>query len=791
MNQVPFKQDHYADFRLNVALRRVGQKVMLEILKYAIPKDENHSYHEHLSSMDNFSGKYFDTSQKNKLKTDSTGESFDITLIYKLFVHCCPKVFPQSHVKWKTVGEFDYYLGRIKKTRNDLVHSTNPIPFEELDARAYELKQLFINLLITGQKRFEIKESVIEELISDVECEIHFIISSPMSQTGVDEYLLTEGILESKLRYQKTSYINPVDFYVGLDFSTKIEDVFVTLEIKELENYQEGQRIGLNNLLKSFLHNNVSLIVVEGMAGSGKTTLSKYILSQWIKNTSIIQGLDKFSIVLYFQCNNNYINSIHDVIASVMPETSRRFPKEELLEAVLCQNLLIVIDGVDEAHPGTKAVIKELFFRSYGKNIKFFCTSRPEKVHWLYRMKGGLSCGVLSLVGIAKENRITFVKKLYSYYKKNIEFQKLCPLNKVIHILNKLSSTFIVCELKLPLFLALFTYLCSVEPTKMESLNSVVVLYKELITALKDRLMTRSIFRNDSASYLQDEEEIQEVIDECFSIFCEEAFDSLINNQETLSKESLSKIKMLSSTVGLNAKDILSSFLVVKIILTPMGIEEVVGFPHKGLKEYLAAVAAARKIRDGLLIQDLLQMPQDPKPREILERPLSCRPNKLDLNTNLMKYQNFILYLSGILSNEGLLTDTRVNEILKLYCKTGVYSTCQWLSLLIALDFHYLASEFILMKFKKLDINEDYFDTFINLLNYNCPKEIVLRVNSEFGQFYKLKKILNLLNGYNCNLKLLLQSYVKHPTRKLEADLINIVNCKNSRFVIQIWNDKN
>lgn len=773
MTNSTFKKEDFADFRLNLALKKVGQKLLLEILKYALPKEPRETYHEYLSKHGNFNHKKFDASQREKLKKDESGKDFDITLIFKLIINGCANIHPQSHSSWKTVGEFEHYLGRIKNIRNDLVHSSSPIPYEELNDRMVRLKEIFTGLIKTAQTRFEIDSSVVQGKIIEIEDDLQIILSSPLNQTDVDEFLVTEGVQESKSRYKKLSFVNPVDFFLGVEFSTKIDDVFITLEINELESHKRGKRISLENLLKSFFSNDISLLIVEGLAGSGKTTLSKFILSKWRENSSVIYGLRDFTFVLYLQCSNIYINSVYDLIASILPETSRRFQKEELIESIFCKKLLVVVDGIDEAHAGTKAVLKELFHRCQSKDIKFFCTSRPEKVHWVYRIKGNLKCGALSIAGIPSEDRISFVKKLYTYYSNIIQNEVICPLNKVIRILKNLSSTFINPDLKLPLFLALFAYLCTVEPDKVEGMNSLVSLYEELIIALRERLLTRSLTKNENAVSPQDEDDIVEGINSCFHLFCEEALVSLVEDKETFSQDSLIKIKKNSSAIGLTAKDVLSAFQVVKIVLTPFGFEEVVGFPHKGLKEFLAAKAAVQKIQDGCTITSIFCANQ--------EQNSGKRPSHLDLNTNLIKYQTIIPYLSGILVKKNILTDEYANEILKLFRKTGAYLSTQWLSLLVALDFHYLACEFVLMKFKKLDIKEDYLDTLLALLNYKSPKELIIRIETGLNYTEKLKRIFTLLNNFECNIKLIMRHSVRYPRKKCATNLLNVLNTKHSR----------
>ncbi|XP_047739498.1 uncharacterized protein LOC125178839, partial [Hyalella azteca] len=123
------------------------------------------------------------------------------------------------------------------------------------------------------------------------------------------------------------------------------------------------------------------VMVVTGVAGSGKTTLVKNIVLQFfISEQGAADYFRSFNQLIFYECMDRTSLTLNDVILQHYKDLCIELGKENVLLALLRLDVLFIIDGFDEVNNVSKNVVIEIFEMIWGSNCRVLITTRPHAV---------------------------------------------------------------------------------------------------------------------------------------------------------------------------------------------------------------------------------------------------------------------------------------------------------------------------------------------------------------------------------------------------------------------------
>ena len=314
----------------------------------------------------------------------------------------------------------------------------------------------------------------------------------------------------------------------------------------------------------------------EGIAGSGKTTLSWHMSREWAHK----RLLEQFQILIYLQLNDPQVQSATH-FSDIIPYPDKILQQQIASEILDRQGLGVcfLLDGLDEAPTSLlDLLMDELIIGRPGgwqlPKASFIMTSRPAG-SVTTKLKPFLSSRVI-VEGFSGNNLNQFLdaslgttsekEMLLSKFELNPRLQGLCchPINAVI-----------VC------FLTLFM--------KEDLPTTQTNLYKPLVCNFLIRHMDTRITEKQSHDImidnLTDDSCIPPQICDPFRIICHLAYSSVLKNKRLFTAKELGEAQV----------DNVLGFLKVHPKLTMYGSERYYSFFHLSLQEFLAAVCLSKK----------------------------------------------------------------------------------------------------------------------------------------------------------------------------------------------------
>ena len=812
------KSEDHADFKVFKAIQNTGRSVMHKILVWGCEKDKDESYSQYIKRKTRMTNtewrKSFDADQRETLRVDSEGNSFDVSLLYKCIQKLCKEVHQSKDEDWKDRSEssLEFLLYSIKKFRNDFIHKQKTMTHDEVITKMNRLRYLYTKSVYAAGKLFKVANHKVQESVIQVHKDLDGILQAPLVQNDVEDYLkhilieqlkdymVKEGSKELISNYYALSEVNPIHFIAGNECHMDVCGVFTYMEVEEAERLTQGTPVTYRSILE-LCHNNkamdaisdmmshktpkntpsakksnASIILLEGLVGSGKTTITKLFISNWKKENNEISSLDTFNLVIYMECRNSYISSLSDLLISNMPKTAERFQPEDLVKVALQLRLLVLIDGLDELNSESEKVVNELFYKIYGRDVTVLCTSRPEKVNYFYRMvPSHIKTAHVRIIGIPESKREEFIAKYHRQLITYIDPANESSLQGLLTILSKLTRL-LGNHIRLPLNLVLVTYLWIVAPEKLTTVGTATGLYIALHDLFKEKMMDRiqkKIFNVERCSVSSIDEKCKLFLQAIYN----ESLVSLSKDDIILSDESCQKIFSASKNICSIGEEVMSAFLVVKTMWTPKGFKKVVSMPHKGLQDFLAAQAIVAKL--GKVSRSIISILND------LHKDKSS-------SLNLAKYQNVLYHIPGLMRYNKGLSKARARELIGLFKRAGIRDSDQWLDTLVEMEFHKIMCIQVVQHMDDLRIRDDNMDSVSQLIRNACPKSAAVSIAPNTDNSFKLAQIIEKLHECSCHTRIVFfgRASIDHQKPLLEIfHYIREVNMKVFEIYIGVFID--
>ena len=309
-------------------------------------------------------------------------------------------------------------------------------------------------------------------------------------------------------------------------------------------------------------------ILIQSVAGGGKSTLCNRLAYLWANNSAEIQRLDNFDLVFLIKVNLIKPNdkSIYDYIhRELLPDV------DNICDVIKDLKMLFIVDGYDELR-GNKTVVEDLLAKHVCPQSTVILTTRYGQTPALKYFSNGF--GITSL---SSDDVQTFLSKL-----PRSTDATLTQINLDTHPLGAILST--------PLFLW-FYYLLGEEVFKGVHLSSRTSLFTHILDGILHKASAR--LKKTEAECRKAVEMLEELAYKCL---CKDNlnFDKPLNDLST-------KLGLVKQT---------QSHLNLKLHTTYT-------FTHKSLAEYLAARFIVNQSGDDLiaLLSDIPEV-KDPEHRQ-------------------------------------------------------------------------------------------------------------------------------------------------------------------------------
>lgn len=824
-------------YRLYELSSKVGKNVMYLVFCWGCPKPATMSLREFLVSRKGMSNnefkRRFDKSQREKIDNDPSGCTYDVTLLFACIQVGCSDLVPVGNEAWITHDEskLEYFLQAIKNFRNEIAHSTGENMTQlEIFAKIEEIRIMFTKTIELAGLKYQQPQQEIESHVSHLNESLNDTRDTPLSPVDFRQYsqeILTQrshlkklvnsrGKDELKAAYSVESQIDPVSFISGGQ-NLEISSIFTRVEMVHDSQKDFRQEPTYENIFEitDSHRDKPSILLVEGVAGAGKTTLCKLILFSWSKESGLVHGLDQYDLLFHIKCHNSSISSFLSFLLTQLPKTSCLVKDEDLIRSVLNSNVLFLVDGLDEINRSSNKLLTELFqkhFKVSAGNIRILCTTRPERVDFMDKMvPSSIKMCHLRLNGISKDRRVEFVTKLDQEMRRiGLSHQNTNGLINFLTASTKLSEHF-----RFPLNLVLLTYLWAVHPDAVKLITSATSLYCIIMEMTQKKLIKRLSQRKGTQNL--PENEIKRRCTKFLEAMYRESLLALRWDAVTLKKESIDRLVSVCKKLTLPSDDLFSASLTLTKSWTLSGVEEEVGFPHKGLQDFYASQSIILSIgkKDEKIVEPIKNdihkiLEARSIPIEIRADILQYVENQITTYQNehktilrvlqdlhqedteplqLSKYHNTLIHLAGLLSKNGSdMVEQYAEEIVNLLVKSGVRDPEHWLNVVAEAECSPTMAKEVgkVIIPDRWKVRDGHLQAASILLRHSSVRHIELDIDSDPRKLLGFVEFLQQLSQYPCDVHLNLHQHWQHPELDYSDDFFDHLRSQHGQAGFQV-----
>ena len=329
------------------------------------------------------------------------------------------------------------------------------------------------------------------------------------------------------------------------------------------------------------------LIYFEGIAGSGKTTLSWHACQEWARK----KILTHFQLLLHVQLNDPYIHSAIE-LQDIIPSDNKKFRKEVAMAIMSLkgEGICFLLDGLDEASPQLlDFLLHKLIPGKIGcTKLSFILTSRPN-ARITERLNSVLSTRIIMAGFKTKELHQFFDQTLGAKSEERQKLGEICTINPRVEGL---------CSL--PLNAVIMSYLINFIKDQVPTTQT--ELYIPLISNFLRRHMDSHFPHIDSPCIEDLLNDIPSEICESFDKVCLLAYSSSLSGKQLFTTKELGHATLIvDNTLG---------FLQVHSSISRFGPKPYYRFDHLLLQEFLAAIHLSKLGNDDQVsaVKQLLSM---------------------------------------------------------------------------------------------------------------------------------------------------------------------------------------
>ncbi|XP_063594624.1 uncharacterized protein LOC134771603 [Penaeus indicus] len=793
-----------------------SKNVMQQVLEMGTPKrDAKKTFLEYLLLEKQICmleiRKIFNQSQRKKigmcLKND-----FDVNLLYLCIQYGCDGLAPPKDRRWqKEMNALEYCVTSIKNFRNTTLHMVD-IDENTFMEKADELRDLLKNAL---EKAYEFyrKQNVPLHILQEIDQEIDDVKNDPSSKVDdgiflfnkLCEMVKVEGKNELKKKYETMSSIGPVSNLLGRNRKIKVhmDKIFTKMLIKKESHSSEDQDeyVEYEELLQCVQkrqgHKDNVVLLVEGPAGVGKTTLTRKIICDWASGKMAMKSISNYEFAILAECRDSTISSLGQLLSSLMPELSKNASKEDLVKCIQENKLLFIIDGLDELNPSSKNVVKEILNLGENVDVTVICTTRPNRISdFKQEVPENFAIMHMKVMGIEESRREEFVIN-YSRALDDVGQRDISGL------LQYLKESRLHDHWKLAFNLVLVTILWFLDPDAVNKLTTATELLMETHELCIKRLKQRLLEHKETRTL--DAQEVNDKVDIFLNKLQEEALINHYKDETVLSAASVERLKDVCDCLSLPHAEALGSFLIQADSVTGDGKEKF-SFPHKGLQDFFSAL----HVRETLLAKEIdirrilsnietilsdCNVPSELSKallgvnkeelkkqnrkiskishsiRSVLEETLDMakaydETESQTVSLDLVKCQNILFHLTGLLYvGERSLKQDACAELVSLLRDSGINNRSEWLSLLSEVKCDETVSKCIAQAMdlkERIEITDSQVTAYASVLSHARPSHVEIDISGDPQDVPRIKDLLCTLRAKSWKTDLRFQHDFRH-----------------------------
>ncbi|XP_068230240.1 uncharacterized protein [Palaemon carinicauda] len=584
-------------------------------------------------------------------------ENFDISFGYRLLKeeHICGEAF--NGFSEVSKDQMYYIINQRNKVCHNFGRNT------DISVQVDILKTCIIGIYQEASKKLNIDfnsndKCIVEKIDGTMNAKVTEAIGKNCLE-GLHEFkeslrfkMLSSGRDELFDYYRTLKTLSPCSWINDENHAEifDIEKIFTAPKIWA-KNTKTKVDICMKNLLKFKLKTKTvpNILFIKGLAGSGKTSLCRYLAHSWYKETGTIDTLDCFELVILIEIRrSSSVTLIEYLREELLSDTCYEFKPDHIICLMEEMNLLFIIDGFDENPTKAGALMQDIFNNFQNKRMIVTSRLNYEKEIGSIAEEFQLQPLTVTLEGFEESEQKVFTEKVFSIVDRSCEgFLKY--LNGRGRVLNK--------HLKLPLTTSLLIVLWMEKPKVVNKITTATSLYYEIFSLYQEKLAERLIV-NLRARQL---EALKKKIPSLLLLLGGRAWFllTLENGCCELSDSLRKTLEEKCEERGIDASEFFSAFLMCEVHHSKLKNSNSIlnhkyqySFIHRTQMEYLAADFLAQEIKNGSLTL--------------------CEIDKKV--SDWRNHSEVLVYLSGNMAKKNILKGNE-KAFLKLAEKTGAGST--------------------------------------------------------------------------------------------------------------------
>ena len=368
------------------------------------------------------------------------------------------------------------------------------------------------------------------------------------------KHLLEIGI--SDYLHSQTEKYYLTNTFIHRSEKVKFDDIYYPLKA----NYKKltTDFKNLDNIFENYKN-----ITIVGTAGSGKTTLMKYIFLHSIRTTK------KIPILIELRFLNDYSGDFEKLICEKILKSKIKPSEDTFKRALSSGSFIFLLDGYDEIFSNKKQELNrqiELFVDAYSNN-NFFITTRPGS-----GIEGFPRFFDFKVCSLNNKDVNGFIEKIVESDERK---------NRILEIIKDQKNSNYVEYLRNPLLLSMFILAFESHPEIPSRKSS---FYRNVFDTLysKHDGITKNSFPREKLTKLEREE-----YEKILNIF---SYLTLIEGKYSFTEELLTDtLNKVLKSIGLKCKteNLIYDLQTTVSILILDGFEYY--FPHRSMQEYFTA----------------------------------------------------------------------------------------------------------------------------------------------------------------------------------------------------------